>query len=82
MIMYNSTNHILSMIFKGFLVATISFLNGLCEQNSKQSTKNLCRKKAIRACTNLFLKWKSVKSETKAQQNIALPILLYYKETI
>ena len=73
MIMYNSTNHILSMIFKGFLVATISFLNGLCEQNSVHSTKkNLCRKKAIRACRNLFLEWKSVKSETKAQQNINL----------
>ena len=57
--------------------------NGLCEQNSEQSTKkNLCQKKTIRACRNLFLEWKSVKSETKAQQNISLPIRLYNKDTI
>ena len=43
--MYNSTNHILSMTFKGFLVATISFLNGLCEQNSVHGTKKSLSKK-------------------------------------
>ena len=43
--MYKSTHHNLSMIFKGFLVATISFLNGLCEQSSEQSAKKSLSKK-------------------------------------
>ena len=78
MIMYNSTNHILSIIFLrvfGSYFHSKWIMDCVNKIVNRVQKKNLVRKKANRACRNLFLEWKSVKSETKAQQNIALPIL-------